>query len=270
MNITVILIKNTAPLDFIFPVLLSIKQNYPEYNCNILYCDISKYRYLRKSTYYSDQCRLNDIREYDYLDFLPPLLRSLKSLFSRLFESSLRDQQININVVRRYLAKLESLIISKIEFNKIIEHLNPNVILLGNTEKKESPGLKEIFTSIINNRIHTILLPHAPHHRNTNIIIPFYKENHLLLPEYCEYWLPYKYDEPWINIPEQKEQFHYIGYPGLDSAWLEQIKGNNKKKGTKKVLFIIRKFNPKSVHVQMILFTAMMKLKTHLLIYRMH
>lgn len=243
MNITLIIIKNTAPLDFIFPMLNEMYKNYPDITCNILYCDLSKYRYIRKSKYYTKKFRGLGIKEFDYISFLPKTSLIKQEIFRKVLSKSPKDSNNYLKKLRTIISKLEMRLYSQVNFINIVGSLSPNIILLGNTESKNGPGVKEILETIYNENIQTFLLPHAPHHRDTKIFTPFFKEQGWILPEFCEYWMPFKYDHPWDSLPSFKKQFHYIGYPGLDKDWLEKIKREQTRKSkNKRILFIIRRF----------------------------
>ena len=251
MNIAILIIKNTAPLDFIFPILYEISETYPNIQCKVLYCDLSKYRYIRKSKYYTEKFHSFGIKEFDYISFLPKTNFIQREILRKMLSKSPKDSNHYSKQFKKLLSRMEEKLYSRISFSNIIGCLAPKVILLGNTESKNRPGVKEILENIYNERIQTFLLPHAPHHRNTEIFTPFFKERGWFLPEFCEYWKPFRFDHPENLFSEQKKQFYYVGYPGLDSRWLEKLKAIQpyRPNTKRRILFIIRRFTEKNSNI---------------------
>ncbi|MBI9044555.1 MAG: hypothetical protein JEZ06_08720 [Anaerolineaceae bacterium] len=248
MKILIVLLKNTAPLDFIIPVLNELNHD-ENTEINILFCDLSKFTFLRKSEFYSDFFREKKINDFDYLSFSSIKCKLIINYLRKLYSRSHYDSESTSKVKLRIERLIYNQIITTINFRNIIDVIGPNVILLGNTDSKNKLGINEIIHSIHDKRIRTILLPHAPHHRTTTIITPFYKEKNWILPEFCEYWMPFIHDQTWKNIPNKKRNFKYIGYPGLDHSWLTLLKENNKIVNNNqqlKILFIIRRFDSKN------------------------
>jgi len=58
--------------------------------------------------------------------------------------------------------------------------------------------------------------------------------------------MPFLFDRTWEAMPDQKSQFTYVGYPGLDSDWLEMLRGGRTRRagrnGTRRCLFVVRRF----------------------------
>ena len=93
-------------------------------------------------------------------------------------------------------------------------------------------------------RLPVVLLPHAPNNTGTTAFVPFFDQKDNLLPDYAEYWMPFRFDRIWEMVPTQRDQFRYVGYPGLDSDWLGFL--DTRKRTTRRdalrCLFIIRRF----------------------------
>lgn len=239
MNILVILIKNTAALDFVLPVLWKIKQKHSQANVSVLYCTLNKKKILRKSRFYSDMLNTYRIREYDFSSFLKPPYMFLKGVWGRLFSKSDRD---SLSVNQKYsrfpfwksfssyiqygLKWLEIFLIQRVNFQQILPSLNPDVILLDNTTSRANRVRGFIMDYLERTRKKTILLPHAPHHSSTTAFTPFNKVKQL--PDYCEFWMPFKFEKTWEAVPGKESQFVYVGYPGLDAEWLAHIGANTR------------------------------------------
>lgn len=267
MNILMLVIKNTAALDFALPLLWKIKRQIPQASVSVLYCTLSRKEILRESRFYSDMLRQCGVSQYDFADFLQAPYVVLQGLWRRLCSKSNWDSppwerrlrwfpggRLAAYYMQHSLNRLESFLNHKVSVQQILPSLSPDIVLFDNTivTRYGQEHFYKYFSSV---RKKVVLLPHAPHHSSTTAFTPFDEEGDEL-PDYCEFWMPFKFDRTWERLPERKSQFAYVGYPGLDSEWLEQFKLGNHPRSTDKprassfqeplkCLFIIRKFLPK-------------------------
>jgi hypothetical protein len=264
MSILFISKKDTARLDFILPVLLQIRKKYPTMEINILYCSLQKNRILKNSNYYSMHFFNNNINEYSLSLFLKSpwgLLFSLYKYLSSIVNSNSINKVHKNNKICIYVKKIfekilinyEVLLLDKVKTKAILPYFKPQKVLYDNTTYPVFKGLPIFEQYFKENNTKVFLVPHAPTTGSyTTNFMPFNKDERL--PEYCEYWMPYKHDRCWEVIPEKKSQFHYVGYPGMDTKWLSMVstkKSNNRNTkrlgvGTSYIncLFIIRRFLP--------------------------
>jgi hypothetical protein len=268
MNITMLVIKNTAAMDFALPLLWKIKQGIPHANVSVLYCTLSRKKILRQSRFYSEVLSTCGISQYDFADFLQFPYVSLRGLWRWLcsqsdWDSSPWDMRLHqfpasgrvARYVQHSLNQLEDLLGQKVSVQQILPSLNPDIVLLDHTASSVRRERDRLFDYFRQTRKKVVLLPHAPHHARTTAFTPFDKEGELL-PDHCEFWMPFRFDRTWEVVPEKRNQFVYVGYPGLDSEWLEHITADshlgssNKSRLSRlqeplKCLFVIRRFLPR-------------------------
>ncbi len=269
MNILMLVSKNTAPLDFALPLLWKIKRQIPEAKVSVLYCRLSRKQILRESKFYSDVLGASGIPQYDFADFLQAPYVPLKGLWRRLcaksnWDSSPWQRRLRqfpggrrvAQYMQYYLNSLEDFLNHKVRLQQILPSLSPDIVLLDITgDPHLFYGREHFYKHFSSVRKKVVLLPHAPHHSSTTAFHPFEKEGEQL-PDYCDFWMPFKFDRTWVRLPERKSQFAYVGYPGLDSEWLRQFKlgkhihstGKPRTSRSEKplqCLFIIRRFLPR-------------------------
>ena len=263
MNILMLVIKNTAALDYAIPLLWKIRQVNPQADVSVLYCTLSRKKILRESRFYTDVFRQCGVTQYDFADFLQDPYARLAGLWRRVFSKSDRDsppsRRLHLpllpNLTRRMedeLERTEEFLTHRVNTEHILESLSPDIALLDNTTLTQFYGREHFYAYFASERKKVVLLPHAPHHSTTTAFTPFdeYGEE---LPDYCEFWMPFIFDRTWTCVPQRKSQFAYVGYPGMDSEWLEQLESGGQLHSTGKprssrageplrCLFIIRKF----------------------------
>lgn len=257
-KILLILIKNFSPLDYALPILWKIKRLNPAADVSVLYCVTNRKKILREARFYSDILDLCSIPEYDFMDFLDEPYASLDVVWRRVFSRSDRDSSSLIppgprplqkitRRVERYLRKTESLLYARMNPALILPRLDPDVILFDNRSVTRFAGREHFYDYFDRAGKKVILMPHAPHHTGTQTFTPFDEQGDAL-PDYCEYWMPFRFDRCWENVPEKKEQFVYVGYPGFDSEWLSWLQTaymptkTARRDGPLRCAFIIRKF----------------------------
>lgn len=260
MKILLIVVKNTSAIDYALPILWKIRRAHPEANLAVLYCAISRNKILRKSRFYSSVLKECAIPQYDFADFLKQPYSMLGGFWRSIFSASNWDltpgdfmgspyRRLR-GLALRALKKAESFLGRAVDIEHILPALNPDVVLLDNRSETRFYGREHFFEYFKRAAKKIMLLPHAPHHTGTAAFTPF-DERGERLPDYCEYWMPFKFDTPWVHIPEKRQQFMYVGYPGLDNEWLDWLKTKSsgirreaasKNAGLLRCLFIIRKF----------------------------
>jgi hypothetical protein len=271
MNILVIVIKHTACLDFALPILWKIKRENPKASISVLYCSLSRKKLLRKSRFYSRFLKKYRIPQYDFADFLKAPYGILRGLWRRIFGKSFRDSHTTLEMklihvpiarriardMRRFYYWLDSFIIRKVKVERILPSLEPDIVLFDNTSNNFY-GQECFYDYFRKTGKKVVLLPHAPHHAWRVAFTPLEKDGEQL-PDYCRFWMPFKFERAWEALPERKSQFSYIGYPGLDSEWIEHVQsgglfrpackpGRTALNKPLKCLFVIRTFLSKNQH----------------------
>jgi hypothetical protein len=223
-HVLLTILKNTSPLDVTLPLLRAIRRRHPAARLSVLYCVLNRARILRDGGFYSAALRRFGVEEHDLGDFLNvPGGALVRGLFAR----SWYDERGS-----RFGA------------------LDPNLVLYDNRTLTDVGGREGFYAYFHAARKPTFLLPHAPHHTGTTGFTPF-KDMDDPLPDFAEYWMPFRYDRHWEALPDRKDQFVYVGYPGLDAEWLAWLQGEGRtlagatpttEGGPLRCLFIIRKF----------------------------
>jgi hypothetical protein len=258
-----IVVKNISALDYTVPLLWKIKHENPQADVSVLYCTLSRRKILRKSRFYSDVLSSCGIAEYDFADFLRSPYGKLHGLWRRILSKSDRDSPLwqrfqhaplrkVIRFMERVPKRIERFLIGKVKVQQILPSLDPDIIFFDNRAVTAFHGRDHFYDYFARTKKKVVLLPHAAHHTGTTAFTPF-DERGERLPDYCEFWMPFRFDRSWENLPEKKSQFAYVGYPGLDSEWLAWLQSAAKrpKAGSwhrpdstepLQCLFVIRKF----------------------------
>jgi hypothetical protein len=251
--------KNTSTIDFSLPILWKLRQKYPLARITMMYTTINRTQILRDSTFVNIFCIENKIDVMDLSDFLIGSSPLLKKIMRAMFKETYSDN-LSINKIKelkyknlkalciRYLRPLER-ILTRVFLNKnFLAELNPDIILFDNRTTTTFIGRDELYKYIELKKIPTILLPHAPHYINpTDEFCGFDEKNNDAMPKYTEHWMPFRFGTPWDVLPKQKEQFIYIGYPGLDSKWKNYLLSKETKR-TNNILIMTRKFLSKGMN----------------------
>ena len=249
-HVLLIVFKATSTLDYALPLLWKIKQDRPDANVSVLYCVLNKKRILRKSRYYSQSLAEWGVKEWEFSDFLPRRYFCTKAAWKWLFRASDWDSSHD-GILRRLplagkasqlLSRAEGRILRQVMYENALRFLSPDVVLFENRLRTPFPNRKYVYRFLHQTQRKVILLPHAPHHAWRTVFTPF-DDKGLALPDYAEYWMPFKFERTWEALPEQRSQFAYVGYPGLDSQWLDQIgPAPARTTGPLRCLYVIRNF----------------------------
>lgn len=261
-----IVIKNTSTLDFSLPLLWAIRKKYSEANICIFFTVLNKNQIIRYSDFYLEFCNTNKIELLDFSNFLKFKNHIIRKSVSLLFSSPVSDiSPIKwqtcltisgiMNIIRtmriKFITKLEKFVIKYMVNHKSIYTLiNPDLVLFDNRTVTNFSGRKEMYSFFERKKIPVVLLPHAPHYASeTAEFCKFDENSDDFMPNYTEHWIPFKYGKPWKLFLNKRNQFIFIGYPGLDSRWHKNnIYKKNKKYNEKKkikCLILTRKFYPK-------------------------
>jgi hypothetical protein len=268
-----IVIKNTSELDYSAPLLWKLARESIAQGVTVLYCAPSKRQYLRDSTFYPDLFRSLGIREVDFADFpkpfLSPVARRVESAFaaSPSDRPSLRGSFLALRSREhpwRAAAKLmgalggaakiglQRLGMRALAIENILPALNPDIVLLGNRSETRFYNRESFYRYYDRAARPVVLLPHGTHEVHpVKEFIPF-DERGEALPDYCDFWSSLKFETPELNCPGRETQFAKIGYPGLDSEWMEFLGGPDSPvpnipdvaPGRLRCLLILRKFLP--------------------------
>ncbi|GAJ00422.1 unnamed protein product, partial [marine sediment metagenome] len=124
--------------------------------------------------------------------------------------------------MKRSVNRLENFLTRKVNYQQVLPSFNPVIVLFDHTIMTHFYGREHIYAYLASLKPRVVLLPHAPHHSSTTAFAPFGEEGEEL-PDYCDFWMPFKFDRTWEKVPGKKPQFAYVGYPGLDTEWLEKL-----------------------------------------------
>lgn len=285
MHILQIVIKNTSTMDFTVPVLIEARRRRPEVRITVLYCVLDRRNILRQSQFWDRLFVEYHIRQVDFSNFLRPIFRPFEGLFRKFFSGSKADKihfheawnfhLLNsgkkgytgfvLYLVREYgwkrlLANLlqsaatfvENRVTKKVvDTERILTKLRPDFVLFDNRSVTQFPGRDDLYSWMYRHGVKVALLPHAPHLRDPVREFCAFDEKGESLPNFCEFWVPLKFGEPWRQVPGQRGQFQITGYPGLDSRWLDWCRHGcgGKKSNTSplkriRCLFVMRRYMP--------------------------
>ena len=249
-RVLLILHKNTSPLDYALPLLRRLRRTHPTAGLGVLYAALNKRQILRGGAFYSRVLADSGVPEYDFADFLRvPGGGALRGLFARSPNDGLRGLS---GRVRRAVYRRTDEFAGRtlVDVERILPEFDPGAVLFDNRTVTDFPGRRAFYDYLDAARKPVYLLPHAPHHNGPNAFIP-YDDQGEALPPYAEYWMPFALDRMWEALPAQREQFVYVGYPGLDADWLAWLRSADgpldpapAAEGPLRCLFIIRKFLP--------------------------
>lgn len=224
--------KATSSLDFLIPLVKQAKDN--NFSFTFLFWDDQDYL-IKGQSYYKEA--LKDAVVID----LKQLMRDRLSLTSnllwsfRIYKRIMRLESTDIELISEY----------------ILKKIQPDIILFDHREAKKY-GINSLKNEILKSNIPTVLIPHAPHHTGTAAFVKFSEK--IDLPPNFKYWTAFKYDDYSYNFSAvQKKQFKYVGYPGLDDVFLNNLNNSQLRKlnfntsNPKKVVLILRKIFPKKV-----------------------
>lgn len=259
-----IVIKNTSTMDFATPLLWRIRKDHPGCRITVLYCTSNKRQVLGNSRWFSEFYRKYGIEERDFSNFFRTPFRALAPLWKNLFATrpsdrlslgeirragiSLANPKTVALLAQRRLAPLEAALGPKlIDVGGALERLAPDLILFDNRTTSDFYGRDEMFTWMYKNRKPVVLLPHGPHCTwSTDEFVPF-DERGERFPKFCDHWMSFIHGTPWEVVPEARKQFAYVGYPGLDTEWVENRMKSRQEHPRPRVLWVTRKFYPKGM-----------------------
>jgi hypothetical protein len=108
---------------------------------------------------------------------------------------------------------------------RVLPALDPDVVLLGNRSETRFYKRESFYEYYDRAARPVVLLPHGTHEVHpVKEFIPF-DERGEALPPYCDFWSSLRFETPELNCPGKESQFARIGYPGLDSEWMEFLGG---------------------------------------------
>jgi len=268
-----IVIKNTSELDYSAPLLWKLRRESISSDVKVLYCAPSRRQYLRDSTFYPELFRSLGIRELDFSDFpkryLAPLAGPVEAMFavSPSDRPSLKGSLLALREGRDFgeatrkvlgavagVARLgaQELGMRALAIERILPELDPDIVLLGNRSETRFYKRDSFYEYYDSAAAPVVLLPHGTHEVHpTKEFIPF-DERGEALPPYCDFWSSLRFETPEQNCPGKESQFAKIGYPGLDTEWMEFLGGADSPKaalsaataGRLRCLLILRKFLP--------------------------
>lgn len=258
MHIVQVVMKNTSTIDFTLPILWGLRQKYPKAKITMLYVTVNKTQILRDSKFVDEFCQKNEVDVLDLSDFFILKSSLLKKFMRTVFKDAYADKLslkeisfLNKKILKalivRYLRPFDKMFTKLLLDKNFFEKLNPDIILFDNRTTTTFVGRDNLYSFLEKNNIPTILLPHAPHYIHaTDEFCNFDEKNSDAMPKYTEHWMPFKFGTPWDMLPNQKDQFIQIGYPGLDSKWKEYIL-SKKNANENNCLVMTRKFLAKGV-----------------------
>ena len=236
-KILCIISKASSSLDFVIPLIDYCRNNNKE-EWHMLFWG-EKENIIKGGSFYLDYF---DEHKINY-SFINDDFRDYSEQKGLL--SLLKYQFLQLNLFKKIKARLNIHSDNNDLVDFLFKRYKSDVVFFDHRGVKEHFGLPLFKDKLITSKTKTILFPHAPHHTGTEAFCPFSEQERL--PENCDYWMPFIYDQYWKTIPEKKEQFHYSGYPGLDSTWINKWDKPTNPKDKKKLVLIIRKVFNESI-----------------------
>ena len=248
-----IVYKATSELDFIVPLIWKIKKDNRSANISVLYGVINKKMILRESTFYSDFFSKHKVKEYDLGDFMFKSLPVFRSYLKRKFSFSYWDDVSKVGfrgVIKKGINKIikcmDHIMISWLNYEDIFSSFQPDIIFFA-LRSYWVPMKQKFFDHTYRAAKPVVLYPQGAFASTGSYEVSYGKRKNIgdtMLPEFCEVWYSFSKEITAERYPLSKDQFCYVGYPGLDREWLESLDstygGNTKRR--LKCLFIIRKF----------------------------
>jgi hypothetical protein len=216
-KVTVVVIKNSACLDFIIPYLAMSSL---ELEIQIITLDRSFKEVVRGSLYYQTWSERLGV----HLNQVQKSPESNKRIWLSFF-----------------LAKGSSSVVDA------IQKFQPDVLFLDSTTSSRGFDFAGLDKYCFQSGVPLLLMPHAPHHGKEVAI------GCLSLPEVSfktdfRFLYPFKYERPWLSTKIDESVCVYVGYPGLEQEWLQQetLRGQpSNPRSVPNVIYFIRRFLPK-------------------------
>jgi len=277
-HIVHIIPENSSSLDFTMPIFWKNSQSKnPEFKFSVIFFYLNKNAVLKHSKFYEQIAIESGVTFYDLSDFLllPAILKqSVRKLydysstdkiyisdyfnyfkenyllwpfplFSYLFKqygSRKCLQTFMISILNR-VAKI--ILACSFSMKRVIDELKISALMFDNRGRKTFFAAKDFFQTVQDLKIPVMLIPHGAHYRTPESEYCQFLPDKIDLPDYCSHWMPFKFGAPWLNNNTPKNQFKYVGYPGMDKDWIKFIK--SKRNDTKDneqitILYIIRRY----------------------------
>lgn len=260
MKILKIVQSNTSTLDTVLPFLWYVKKKNPTFDVSILYCASNKDQIIRDTNYINEFCIKNKINQYDLSDFL--CFNFIKPIWKRIFKNSPNDSYSIKKIFSKdfkitdfkYIGvslrkKIEIFLHKDCFLNKkyLSNLINSDIVLFDVREKSRFVCREIIFDSLYKFKPLTFLIPHAPHDITPYSELTTFDEKGEVFPDFCRYWISFKYSKSLDKYKNRTKDFFQFGYPAFDSLWMNSIKKINSKKNNKKrCLILIRNFYEKN------------------------
>lgn len=243
-SILFIVVKASNELDFLLPVILKLRQEYPGINLEVFYATIDKQKILKGSNYYYEVFKQQRVKQTDLFDKM-----NRSSFFVRCMDFCLNKvlsrKHIPLKLKNQLARFIERIFLSKRIFLNIQEQIKPNIIFipLRSTDHIVSKKLSKYLSDT---KVPLIFFPQGafPSTGTYSIdCLPRDLGTSKIVDE-AFIWYSFIEEETKELAPTQKEKFHYVGYPGLDEEWLNtrRVKGCSASKSVMTCLLIIRKF----------------------------
>lgn len=266
MHVLHIVIRNTSSLDTTLPLLRKLALE-GGHRVSVLYCVGDKRQILRDGDFFFHRLREWGVEQWDFADFLRPAFRWMEPVWRATFRVTSLDALPLRSVLRRpsfealwsFLSaqpRIRRLLERRlgrliVDSGRILEELNPDIVLFDHRARVDFYGREYFFDYFERRRVPVLLLPHAPHDiRPTSEFAPFDEQGDAF-PDYCAYWVAFHHAKTQEVVPDRPESFIYIGYPGLDSEWMEALRdwGTVQPERPLRALITTRRFYPKGVAV---------------------
>jgi hypothetical protein len=273
LRVVQVVIKNTSELDYSAPLLWKLRRESIARDVTVLYCAPSKRQYLRDSRFYPDLFKSIGIREVDFADFPKRFLSAVARAVERMFAASPSDRPSirgsllalrrwggSVRAIGQFLGamvatarlRVQDIGMRALAIERVLPALDPDIVLLGNRTETRFYRRESFYDYYYRAARPVVLLPHGTHEVHpVKEFIPF-DERGEALPPYCDFWSSLRFETPELNCPGKEAQFARIGYPGLDSEWMEFLGGPEAPRpalppvddGRLRCLLILRKFLP--------------------------
>ena len=217
--------KATSSLDYLLPLVLRSRALHPDWQWSILFWGSIDSITKGQKTYL--ELLKGQAEVFSLEDFTGPFPFQALSFADKASQG--------------FLSQASGTFLCK----RILKKFKPDLVLFDHREGRY-PFLDQMKKEVVRENVFSILMPHAPHHTGVEAFVRF--SDWCEMPDRSEYWMPFIHDRYSSKSTVPADRFVHVGYPGLDSDWLEKLKAISATPRKKvHVLLMARKIFPPGV-----------------------